>query len=250
MNLAFAVDSGLITEFKSEFDPLELPPADCKSVMEATLEEVLLAKNAAIPTGSQHGVLPCEDINVLVANIPLSAEDTVSEVKKFFKNTHVKTSDFHKGFNILHARAVICDGFTAFLMGSSIKQSYFNDARHAIHDTRHDGTLQHDVSLEIAGPAVAKIDQDFPDLLEIDDGEPLVKFEPVITEKPPGDNVASVQVLRTCRVTSSRRKRQATKTCHMGKPGSWKPTSGRSTTQNVSSTSKTNTSPRLKSSMP
>ena len=73
MNLAFAVDSGLITEFKSDFDPLKLPPADCKSVMEATLEQELLKKKADIP------------INVLVANIPLSADDTVSEVKKFLR---------------------------------------------------------------------------------------------------------------------------------------------------------------------
>ena len=185
MNLAFAVDSGLITEFKSNFDPLKLPPADCKSVMEATLEQVLLKKNPDIP------------INVLVANIPLSAADTVSEVRKFFKNTNVKTSDFHKGFNILHARAVIYDGFSAILMGSSFKQSYFNDARHAIHDARHSGSLLHDVSLQIAGPAVAQIDKTLATFWKSTTDEPLVRFEPVIGENPEGDNVASVQVLRT-----------------------------------------------------
>jgi phosphatidylserine/phosphatidylglycerophosphate/cardiolipin synthase-like enzyme len=184
-NLAFAVNSSLITEFKSDFDPMKLPPADCKSVMEATLEQVLLKKSPDIP------------INVLVANIPLSAEDTVSEVKKFFKDTNVKTSDFHKGFNILHARAFICDGFTAFLMGSSFKQSYFNDARHAILDTRHSGSLLHDVSLEVSGPAVAQIDKTFQTFWKATTDEPLVKFSPVIGENPPGDNVASVQVLRT-----------------------------------------------------
>ena len=185
MNLAFAVDSGLITEFKSNFDPLKLPPADCKSVMEATLEQVLLKKNPDIP------------INVLVANIPLSAADTVSEVQKFFENTNVKTSDFHKGFNILHARAVIYDGFSAILMGSSLKQSYFNDAGHAIHDARHSGSLLHDVSLEIAGPAVAQIDKTLATFWKSTTDKPLVKFEPVIGENPEGDNVASVQVLRT-----------------------------------------------------
>ena len=185
MNLAFAVDGNLITEFKSNFDPLKLPPADCKSVMKATLEQVLLKKGPDI------------SINVLVANIPLSAEDTVSEVKKFFKDKKVKTSDFHKGFNILHARAVICDGFRAFLMGSSFKQSYFNDARHAILDTRHHGSLLHDVSLEVAGPAVAKIDKTFQTFWKATTDEPLVKFEPVLTENLPGDDVASVQVLRT-----------------------------------------------------
>ena len=185
MNLAFAVDSNLITEFKSDFDPSKLPPANCKSVMEATLEQVLLEKSPDIP------------INILVANIPLSAADTVSEVRKFFKKPNIKTSDFHKGFNILHARAVICDGFTAFVMGSSFKQSYFNDARHAIYDVRHSGTLQHDVSLKIAGPAVAHIDKTLTTFWKSTTDEPLVKFQPVIGEKPEGDKVASVQVLRT-----------------------------------------------------
>ena len=185
MNLAFAVDSDLITEFKSNFDPSKLPPADCKSVMEATLEQVLLKKNPDIP------------INVLVANIPLSASDTVSEVHKFFKDKNVKTSDFHKGFNILHARAVIFDGFSAIMMGSSFKQSYFSDARHAIQDVRHSGSLIHDVNLEIAGPAVVQIDQTFSTFWKSTTDEPLVKFTPVIGPKPEGDNVASVQVLRT-----------------------------------------------------
>ena len=185
MNLAFAVDSDLITEFKSNFDPLKLPPANCKSVMEATLEQVLLNKN------------PDVDMNVLVANIPLSASDTVSEVRKFFKNTKVKTSDFHKGFNILHARAVIFDGFSAIMMGSSFKQSYFSDARHAIQDVRHSGSLIHDVNLKIAGPAVAQIDKTFQTFWKATTDEPLVKFEPEIGSNPEGEDVASVQVLRT-----------------------------------------------------
>jgi phosphatidylserine/phosphatidylglycerophosphate/cardiolipin synthase-like enzyme len=186
MNLAFAVDSHLITEFKSNFDPLKLPPLpDCMSVMEATLEQVLLKKKSDV------------SINVLVANIPLSAADTVSEVRKFFKDSNVKTSDFHKGFNILHARAFIKDGFKAYLMGSSFKQSYFNDFRHALLDVRHHGSLLHDVSLEIAGPAVAKIDKTFQTIWKSTTDQPLVKFEPVIGENPPGDNVASVQIVRT-----------------------------------------------------
>jgi phosphatidylserine/phosphatidylglycerophosphate/cardiolipin synthase-like enzyme len=186
MNLAFAVDSDLITEFKSDFDPLKLPPTqNCKSVMEATLEQVLKNKN------------PDVVMNILVANIPLSASDTVSEVKKFFKNTKVKTSDFHKGFNILHARAVIFDNFSAIMMGSSFKQSYFSDARHAIQDTRHSGSLIHDVNLEIAGPAVAKIDQTFATFWKATTDEPLVNFQPHLTPNPEGDEVASVQVLRT-----------------------------------------------------
>jgi phosphatidylserine/phosphatidylglycerophosphate/cardiolipin synthase-like enzyme len=198
MNLAFAVDSDLITEFKSNFDPLKQPPANCKSVMEATLEEELLKKNPDIP------------IQVLVANIPLSASDTASEVRKFFKDKNVKASDFHKGFNILHARAVIYDGLCsippgspadrelcAILMGSSLKQSYFSDARHAIRDMRHKGSLLHDVNLQIAGPAVAQINKTFRTFWKATGQTPAVAKPVKITQRPAADNVASVQVLRT-----------------------------------------------------
>ena len=83
------------------------------------------------------------------------------------------------------------------MMGSSFKQSYFSDARHAIQDARHSGSLIHDVNLEIAGPAVVQIDQTFSTFWKSTTDEPLVKFTPVIGPKPEGDNVASVQVLRT-----------------------------------------------------
>ena len=185
MNLAFAVKSDLITEFKSSFDPLKTPPKDCKSVMEATLEDVLVKK--------QHEL----SIHVLVANIPLSASDTVAEVREFFENTNVRTSDFRKGFDILHARAVIFDGESAILMGSSFKQSYFSDAHHAIRDARHKGSLIHDVSMEIAGPAVARIDQTFATVWKATGKSILPNGPDTIDEKPQADDVASVQVLRT-----------------------------------------------------
>jgi phosphatidylserine/phosphatidylglycerophosphate/cardiolipin synthase-like enzyme len=185
MNLAFAVDSNLITEFKSGIDPLKRPPADCKSVMEATLEDVL-KKQTGIP------------IHVLVANIPLSADDTVSEVRKFFENTtHVKASDFRKGFDLLHAKAITFDGFMAILMGSPLRQTYFNDARHHILDIRHNGALTHDVNIQIAGPAVAHIDKTFATLWK-STGKTLPNIAPgTIGERAASDNVASVQVLRT-----------------------------------------------------
>ena len=83
------------------------------------------------------------------------------------------------------------------MMGSSFKQSYFSDARHAIQDARHSGSLIHDVNLQIAGPAVVQIDKTFSTFWKSTTDEPLVKFTPVIGPKPEGDNVASVQVLRT-----------------------------------------------------
>jgi phosphatidylserine/phosphatidylglycerophosphate/cardiolipin synthase-like enzyme len=184
MNLAFDVGNNLITEFKSDFDPLTKPPDNCKSVKEETLEEVLKQKTN-IP------------IHILVANIPLTAEDTVTEVRDFFKDTpHVKTSDFRKGFDILHAKAVIYDGSKAILMGSPLKQYYFNDAKHAIKDARHKGSLIHDVSIEIEGPAVAHLEKTFTTLWK-STGKPLEPVQNPIPAEPLSENTASVQVLRT-----------------------------------------------------
>jgi phosphatidylserine/phosphatidylglycerophosphate/cardiolipin synthase-like enzyme len=182
MNLNFAVKE-MITEFKSDFDPLKTPPADCKSVVEARLEDVLKEKTDV-------------QTQVLVANIPLSADDTVSEVEKFFKNTHVQTSDFHKGFDILHAKAVIFNGLTAVLMGSPLKQSYFSDGRHHMRDARNNGSLIHDVNIQIAGPAVAHIDTTFKTLWKSTGKTLPTDFHPVIGERT-GANTATVQVVRT-----------------------------------------------------
>lgn len=193
MTLFFDVDNGLITQFKSEadgFDPLSPPAANCKEAIAATLEEEL--KKKADPPGEGETGIP---VNVLVTNIPLSASDTVAEVRKFFLNTSVKTSDFNRGFALLHAKAITFDGTRAILMGSPLKQFYFSDGRHSIRDSRHKGSLMHDVSLEVAGPAVKHIDKTFATVWR-GTGKPftLIPKEP---EERTGPNTASVQVLRT-----------------------------------------------------
>lgn len=190
MTLFFNVGTGLITEFKPDFDPHNPPSDHCKDSMEATLEEVLKTKAKSIPNGPSG--LP---INVLVTNLPVSAADTVKEVREFFKDTTIKTSDFNKGFGLLHAKAIIFDGFTAILMGSPIKQTYFSDQQHAIHDARHKGSLFHDMNVQVAGPAVAHIDKTFNTIWKVK-AELSTTFDPVLTPRS-GPNVASVQVLRT-----------------------------------------------------
>ncbi|CAN5362395.1 hypothetical protein BH20BAC1_BH20BAC1_28390 [soil metagenome] len=138
-------------------------------------------------------------VNVMMTNIPLSANDTVTEVKGFFQNTNVKTAYFKKGFSLLHSKAIILDGVKAILMGSPLKQFYYSDIRHAIHDARHKGSLNHDVSIQIEGPAVAQINKTFATVWKATK-EPLTTLTPDNIPEKTGDensSIASVQVLRT-----------------------------------------------------
>ena len=187
MTLFFDVKNDLITKFRSTFDSTNPPSNQCKQGMEATLEEVLLTK-AANPSAKL--------VNVLVTNVPLSANDTVTEVEEFFRNTGVNTSYFSKGFALLHAKVLVADGKKAILMGSPLKQFYFSDQRHAIHDARHKGSLNHDVSIEVSGPAVAHISKTFATVWKAT-GKPVTMITPGTIDPKEGDNTASVQVVRT-----------------------------------------------------
>ncbi len=191
MSLFFAVDpatdkkleNGLISKFKSDFNPAQ-PPTNCADGIEAILADEL--KKEAVS----------KLVNVMVTDIPLSASDTVTEVRKFFENSGVHTAFFTKGFAVLHAKAIVVDGIRAILMGSPLKQFYFSDERHAIHDARHRGSLMHDVNIEVAGPAVAHIDRTFATLWR-STGTDLTHTAPDVIPEHQGDDVASVQVLRT-----------------------------------------------------
>ncbi len=188
MTLFFDVDNHLITKFRSTFKPHNPPATLCKVfAMEATLEEELLKKTLSTSN---------KLVNVIVTDIPLSANDTMTEVLEFFENTGVNVNAFTKGLAVLHSKAIIVDGDRAILMGSPLKQGYFNDERHAIRDARHKGRLIHDVSLDIAGPAVARIDETFEAVWRSTGKSPEM-ITPVSIDERVGDNIASVQVLRT-----------------------------------------------------
>ena len=73
----------------------------------------------------------------------------------------VEVDDFNKNFSLLHTKALIVDHSKAILMGSPIKQGYFNDKEHLIFDARNKGRLLHDVSIQVEGPAVAPIERTF-----------------------------------------------------------------------------------------
>ncbi|MGC3976589.1 MAG: phospholipase D-like domain-containing protein [Nitrospira sp.] len=187
MTLFFDVNNGFLSKFKSSFDPLNPPSTGCKQAAETTLEEVLKNKGG-------------KPVNILVTNLPLSAEDTVTEVAEFFaQKPGVRTNAFNKGFALLHAKAIVVDGNHAILMGSPLKQYYFSDTRHAIRDARHKGSLMHDVNTDLSGPAVAHVEKTFASVWNAT-GQPMLipppKTFPDLPVTPDGD-VASVQVLRT-----------------------------------------------------
>lgn len=85
--------------------------------------------------------------------------DTAADVEDYFKGSKVETAGFQSLWSLMHARAVIIDGKEAFVMGSSIDRKSYNESGHFIHDARHGGTLWHDVSLKLYGPAVEHLDR-------------------------------------------------------------------------------------------
>ena len=194
MNLHFGVGkkddippkfSGVITQFTSSFDSSNPPASGCRSGIETTLE-VELKKQAHAG----------KSVNVMVSNIPLTSADTASEVRRYFEDSPVVTSDYMKGLSILHGRAMVLDGVKAFVMGSSIKQGYFSDQQHAIQDARHGGTLMHDVHLQVAGPAVARINETFATIWK-STGKTLPTVNLGTAPAMDPARLASVQVVRT-----------------------------------------------------
>ena len=122
--------------------------------------------------------------------------DTLDEVKKYFEGSKVAVRAFtgQLWFGFLHAKLVSIDGDTAFIMGASLSQGYYNDRRHLIHDARHGGSLTHDVNLKLKGPAVADVERTFAALWN--KLGPERDVIPLNKQNNPGTGVG-VQVLRT-----------------------------------------------------
>ncbi len=197
MTLFFQVDNketehkkeGIITKFQVGFQEENPPSDDCKIWIAYRLDEELKEKAETIP------------VRVMLADIPISPSDTVKEVEDFFQDTEVKVSDFNKNFSLLHAKALIVDHTKAFLMGSPIKQGYFNSQVHSIVDARSKGRLLHDVSLEVEGPAVAPIEKTFATIWNTTDASPVELPEPATPQQTENNQAekkaVAVQVLRT-----------------------------------------------------
>jgi phosphatidylserine/phosphatidylglycerophosphate/cardiolipin synthase-like enzyme len=103
--------------------------------------------------------------------------------------------------NPLHAKMVVIDGKIAYLLGSPFIQGYFDGNDHLIDEPRRgtasaskhtDNTPLHDVSVALAGPAAAAVDDTFAELWS-HAGTGIPNHPPV----PPAETNAAVQIVRT-----------------------------------------------------
>jgi phosphatidylserine/phosphatidylglycerophosphate/cardiolipin synthase-like enzyme len=145
MNLNFWTSKNLITKFQPGFNPVTVKDGD--TVQGQGIQEIMKRK-----------ATEQSPVRVVVHDIPLSRRDSVDEVEDYFKGSPVSLRVFRSFLSLAHAKAVVVDGKTAFVTGSTMGRSYFNDQLHRIHDARHGGSLFHDVNAKVSGPAVEHID--------------------------------------------------------------------------------------------
>ena len=96
----------------------------------------------------------------------------------------------------MHAKAVVIDGKTAFVLGSTFSRSYFGAEDHLINDARHGGSLFHDVCLKVEGPAVEHIDRSFTTLWNAADSSGS-SLSPSTAQAPVVQPGLGLQVVRT-----------------------------------------------------
>jgi len=177
----------LITKFDPSFNTTNPPPGT--QVPGEKFEEIIKTKAAE-----------GKDVNVVVGNLPFGQGDTVELVETYFQGSKVKWKKMQMGLSFLHAKAVIIDHITAFVVGSTFSQSYFNSSKHPIHDVIHRGSLIHDVSVKVEGPAVSHIEQSFATVWNA--AEPIApQVEKIFIDPPTNDTQPSapvgIQVIRT-----------------------------------------------------
>jgi phosphatidylserine/phosphatidylglycerophosphate/cardiolipin synthase-like enzyme len=225
-NFAFWVGKNLVTKFSPTFN-FENPPQgqkiDVKTIGEQ-LQEIMKTKAAGnvpvkIVLNNIRWPVPYIELLLFLIFVPLfilspgllrgllvildlllirfspDDPDSIDEVNEYFKRSKVAIREFsgQLWFGFLHAKLVSIDGQTAFIMGSSLSQGYFNDRRHLIHDARHNGSLTHDVNLKLTGPAVEHVERTFGALWN--KLSPDSKIIPLDRQSQPGG--IGVQVLRT-----------------------------------------------------
>lgn len=137
----------------------------------------------------------------------LENADTGIAVYNFFKTTGATTRLYRTiPQSPMHAKLLIIDGKTAFLVGSPIMQEYWDAQKHLIADPRR-GIMDpianqirapiHEVNVRLRGPAVEHIDRTFT--MVWDKVAPTMPATLPATGQPveSGENVANLQVLRT-----------------------------------------------------
>jgi phosphatidylserine/phosphatidylglycerophosphate/cardiolipin synthase-like enzyme len=210
INMNFWLGANLITKFPPKNDPTHpfdpLNPKIGVPVVGERFHEILKTRAIAKKLSST---------NVLVQDIPfidqipvipyllrrLKDIDTADEVTEFFRGSPVAVRllsvlSLSNLPTFMHAKAVVIDGTTAFVLGSTFARSYFGAEDHLINDARHGEKLIHDVSLKVEGPAVEQIDRSFTTLWNAADSSAsaLSPAPPQAAVVQPG---LGVQVVRT-----------------------------------------------------
>ena len=186
MNMFFKIGK-LFTKF--DFEPGQNPTniQEGDEVKVSRLEKILKKK-----AGDEN--IP---VHVLVWDLLdvdlLDFVDTADEVRDFFQGSQVLT-DVLETTQLMHSKLAIIDGDCAFVIGSTMSQGYFSDERHLIRDVRHGGSLIHDVSAKVKGPAVRDVDQTFSTVWDAQLTVSPVKSAP---RPAPLQNGAALQILRT-----------------------------------------------------
>jgi phosphatidylserine/phosphatidylglycerophosphate/cardiolipin synthase-like enzyme len=193
MNMMFRVAS-VSTNFKfkpgQNFDTVQ----DGDAVERERIQDLMkTSASGALPMQ----VVVWDALNVPGLNLLLDKVDTADDVADFFKNSDVRARAIEATLTLFHSKAMVVDGNEAFVMGSTLSQGYFSDQQHLIHDIRHGGTLMHDVSLRLTGPAVAHVDRTFATIWNASDPDAIPMTPARQASTPTGNPPAGVQVLRT-----------------------------------------------------
>jgi phosphatidylserine/phosphatidylglycerophosphate/cardiolipin synthase-like enzyme len=180
MNMNFWLGKQLITKFDQTFIP-DNPqlgvPVKGEKIHEVLKNRAKVLNSANVLVQDVPFIDQLPVISYLLRVIPFIGinPDSSDEVKECFRGSKVKVRTLplfrvlSRLISFMHAKLVIIDGVTAFVMGTTIAQSYFGDNRHLIHDARHRGSLIHDMSIKVKGPAVEHIDRSFTTLWNLAD---------------------------------------------------------------------------------
>lgn len=191
MNFNFYI-KGLISkfDFPDNAHPEKVQPTD---IVKVWRPERILKRKAAGGVKTHVIVWELENIHDLLVKM-LDKADTADEIRAYFENTDVIASSF-ESTQLLHIKLAVIDGTSAFVIGSTVNQSYFSDQRHLIRDPRHGKKeLIHDMSVRVKGPAVRDVDDTFTTIWNVG---PIAPFVDSVPRPGPVTTGGSVQMLRT-----------------------------------------------------
>jgi phosphatidylserine/phosphatidylglycerophosphate/cardiolipin synthase-like enzyme len=159
-------------------------------------------QNVLIERNRDHDVTVRLLLNDVIA-VPVLF-DSIADVKRFLAQStpnHIEMRGLPRPYNTpLHAKMAVIDGKLAYVLGSPFIQGYFDGQKHLVDEPRRgiasfanhtDNTPLHDVSVSLAGPAAATVNDTFVQLWG-SAGAGISKSNP-----EPSDGQTAVQIVRT-----------------------------------------------------